>query len=142
MKLKSLLLLFLACLTAGCAATLPDLRQSAPNFTLISEQPPKILANAITYESQLGLDSWGCSWNPAQINEIDGIFKILVTLTSGLFGVTTTPIAEITIKPAAGGGSFLEYRSGNIWGPCKDRFWYAVVQKFASSKTTREIATD
>lgn len=136
--MKTFCLLLAALLIFGCAATLLDLRQSPPRFTLVSEQSPKNLANSIAYESQLGLDYWGCSWNPAQVTELNGTFIILVTLSSGLFAMTTAPIAEITIKPSNNGGSYLEYRSASIRGPCKDKFWHSVVIKCAGHEQTSQ----
>jgi hypothetical protein len=128
MKTTQFCLLCLILIIEGCAVPLSTIRQAEPHYTLTSEGPPKKIANCIAYESQKGIERSGCAWDSAKLTEIDGIYKILVTLTGGFLITNTGIVAEITVKPSQSGGSIIEYRPGNIIGPCKDSFWDNVVK--------------
>jgi len=123
MKPRCFSLLLVVLLLAGCA-NLGTIRQSDPVNTLVSDRSPKELANAIAYKSQGSLDSWNRGWDPAQVTEISGTYRLLITLTPNIYGLSAAPkpMAEITITPTASGGSRLEYRAFSHWF-AKDRFW-------------------
>jgi hypothetical protein len=124
MKIAAICCLVL--ILAGCAS-LTDIRQSNPVETFQSTQPPNKVANCIAYESQAAMDSWNRYWDPAKVTEKDGTYKILVTLSGGLFVPFTKPMAELTISPDQNGGSNIEFRTASVWGG-RDQFLAMVKQ--------------
>jgi len=105
MKATCFSLLCLILLLARCA-NLSNILQDTPVNSLTSDKAAKPFADCIAYASQeSSLDSWNRFWDPARVTEIDGTYKVLVTLTGGLFIITSLPVAELTILPTDSGGS-------------------------------------
>ncbi len=122
--MKAVALFCLGLILIGCT-TLSDIRRSEPAYVLHSDKPPAKIANCISYESQAAMDSWNRFWDPAKITEQEGIYKILVTLSGGLFISFSKPMAELIITPEKSGGSNVEYRIYSHWGG-KEKFWELV----------------
>lgn len=122
--MKSVRLYFLCFLLSitGCIASLSNIRQSEPAYILHSNKAPEKLANCIAYESQAAIDSWNRFWDPAKITENDGAYKMLITLSGGLFVSFSKPMAELIISPDDSTGSNIECRTYSYWGG-KEKFW-------------------
>jgi hypothetical protein len=131
MKIISIFCLFL--LIMGCTPTLKEIQCSVPKYSLTSDIPPKALANKISYQATIeSMNSrFFPNWDPVKATEIDGIQKIIITVTSRnnilLIPYSPQPIAEITIFPNKSGGSKIEYKVANRWVD-KDNFWNIIKQ--------------